>query len=52
MFYKPNQEAQLRAVGKRAVCIPYDSIQPCTCCSQVRKKEGNQNFVTDGYEEV
>ena len=30
VFYKPNQEAQLRAVGKRAVCMPYDSIPICS----------------------
>ena len=22
------------------------------CCSQVQKKEGSQNFIVDGYEEV
>ena len=30
VFYKPNQEAQLRAVGKRAVCMLYDSIPLCS----------------------
>lgn len=30
VFYKPNQEAQLRAVGKRAVCMLHDSIPLCS----------------------